>query len=81
MTSFAAQVAEVSVDPETGQVKLLRFTTAHDVGQIVNPIGHLWIPAFAGMTPLWSCPRRRASSLLYGSRSLSWRICPHGGGA
>jgi CO/xanthine dehydrogenase Mo-binding subunit len=40
ITSFAAQVAEVSVDPETGQVKLLRFITAHDVGQIVNPIGH-----------------------------------------
>jgi len=40
ITSFAAQVAEVSVDPETGQIKLLRYTTAHDVGQIVNPIGH-----------------------------------------
>ena len=40
ITSFAAQIAEVSVDPETGQVKLLRYTTAHDVGQIVNPIGH-----------------------------------------
>ena len=40
ITSFAVQVAEVSVDPETGEVQLLRFTTAHDVGQIVNPIGH-----------------------------------------
>jgi xanthine dehydrogenase molybdenum-binding subunit len=40
ITSFAVQVAEVAVDPETGEVKLLRFTTAHDVGQIVNPIGH-----------------------------------------
>jgi CO/xanthine dehydrogenase Mo-binding subunit len=40
ITSFAAQIAEVSVDPETGQVTLLRYTTAHDVGQIVNPIGH-----------------------------------------
>jgi CO/xanthine dehydrogenase Mo-binding subunit len=40
ITSFAAQVAEVAVDPETGQVQLRRFTTAHDVGQIVNPIGH-----------------------------------------
>jgi CO/xanthine dehydrogenase Mo-binding subunit len=40
ITSFAAQVAEVAVDPETGEVTLLRFTTAHDVGQIVNPIGH-----------------------------------------
>ena len=38
--SFTAQVAEVSVDPETGKVKLLRFTTAHDTGVIMNPIGH-----------------------------------------
>jgi CO/xanthine dehydrogenase Mo-binding subunit len=40
ITSFAVQVAEVAVDPETGAVTLLRFTTAHDVGQIINPIGH-----------------------------------------
>jgi CO/xanthine dehydrogenase Mo-binding subunit len=40
ITSFAVQVAEVSVDPETGEVKLLNFTTAHDVGQIINPISH-----------------------------------------
>ena len=40
ITSFAVQVAEVSVDPETGEVKLLRFTTAHDVAQIIHPIGH-----------------------------------------
>ena len=40
ITAFAAQVAEVSVDPETGEVKLLMFTTAHDNGVIVNPIGH-----------------------------------------
>jgi CO/xanthine dehydrogenase Mo-binding subunit len=40
MTSFGAQVAEVRVDPETGQVTLLKFTTAHDVGTIINPITH-----------------------------------------
>ena len=40
MTSFGAQVAEVEVDPETGQVKLVRFTTAHDVGTIINPVSH-----------------------------------------
>ena len=40
VTGFAAQVAEVSVDPETGQVHVLRFTTAHDVGRILNPVGH-----------------------------------------
>ena len=40
VTGFTAQIAEVSVDPETGEVKLLRFTTAHDVGTVLNPIGH-----------------------------------------
>ena len=27
-------------DPETGQVQLHRFVTAHDVGTIINPLGH-----------------------------------------
>jgi len=40
VTSFCVQVADVEVDAETGEVKLLRLTTAHDVGRIVNPIGH-----------------------------------------
>lgn len=40
VTGFAAQIAEVEVDPETGRVKILRFTTAHDIGTIINPIGH-----------------------------------------
>jgi CO/xanthine dehydrogenase Mo-binding subunit len=40
VTSFTAQVAEVSVDPETGEVHLLRFTTAHDVGKVLNPLDH-----------------------------------------
>ena len=40
VTSFTAQVAEVSVDPETGEVKLLRFTSAHDVGKILDPVSH-----------------------------------------
>ena len=40
VTAFAAQVAEVSVDPETGEVTLRRLTTAHDTGVIMNPVGH-----------------------------------------
>ena len=40
VTAFTAQVAEVSVDPETGRVSLLRLTTAHDTGRILNPQGH-----------------------------------------
>jgi len=40
VTAFAAQVAEVAVDPETGEVTLRRLTTAHDTGVVMNPVGH-----------------------------------------
>ncbi len=40
VTCFTCQVAEVSVDPETGQVKLERVVSAHDVGTIMHPILH-----------------------------------------
>ena len=36
VTGFAAQVAEVEVDPSTGGVKVLNFTTAHDTGTVLN---------------------------------------------
>ncbi len=36
--SFGACVAEVEVDPETGKVKVLKFTDAHDLGTAVNPM-------------------------------------------
>jgi CO/xanthine dehydrogenase Mo-binding subunit len=34
----AATIAEVAVDPETGQVTLSRLTTAQDVGKAINPL-------------------------------------------
>lgn len=37
---FCAQVAEVEVDPETGAVHVRRIVSAHDVGTILNPLGH-----------------------------------------
>lgn len=40
VTAFAAQVAEVRVDPDTGAVTLRKLTTAHDTGMIMNPVGH-----------------------------------------
>jgi len=36
---FGTHVAEVEVDPETGQVKVERITAAHDVGRAINPLG------------------------------------------
>jgi carbon-monoxide dehydrogenase large subunit len=35
-----AQMAEVEVDEETGQITLLRIVTAQDVGAIINETGH-----------------------------------------
>jgi xanthine dehydrogenase molybdenum-binding subunit len=35
--TFVAQFAEVEVDVETGQVRLLRLVTAQDVGRAINP--------------------------------------------
>jgi CO/xanthine dehydrogenase Mo-binding subunit len=34
--AFGTQVAEVEVDAETGTVKVLRITAAHDLGRVVN---------------------------------------------
>jgi len=34
---FACQIAEVEVDTETGQVHLLDYVAAHDVGRAINP--------------------------------------------
>jgi CO/xanthine dehydrogenase Mo-binding subunit len=39
ITGFVAQVAEVEIDPDTGNLTLRRFTTAHDAGTVVNPVG------------------------------------------
>jgi carbon-monoxide dehydrogenase large subunit len=35
-TSFAAHIAEVHVDPETGQVTVTRYTAGQDTGQVLN---------------------------------------------
>jgi CO/xanthine dehydrogenase Mo-binding subunit len=35
--SFATDVTEVEVNPETGQVKVLKITAARDLGKAINP--------------------------------------------
>jgi CO/xanthine dehydrogenase Mo-binding subunit len=37
--TFGAQVAEVAVDVDTGEVRVERIAAIHDVGRIVNPLG------------------------------------------
>jgi xanthine dehydrogenase YagR molybdenum-binding subunit len=37
IAAFAAQFAEVEVDMETGHVRVLQITSAHDSGRIINP--------------------------------------------
>ena len=51
--SFGAQVAEVTVDPETGEVRLHRMTVAHDLGRAINPLaveGQIDGQVFSGMS-------------------------------
>ena len=36
--TFICQVAEVEVDPETGEVSVLRISAAHDSGPLINPM-------------------------------------------
>ena len=37
VNSFGAHFAEVEVDTDTGQVRVLRYVAAHDSGRILNP--------------------------------------------
>jgi xanthine dehydrogenase molybdenum-binding subunit len=35
---FGAQAAEVDVDPDTGEVTILRLVAVHDAGRVINPL-------------------------------------------
>ncbi len=37
--SFGVQAVEAEVDPDTGKISLLNCVTAHDCGQVINPLG------------------------------------------
>jgi 4-hydroxybenzoyl-CoA reductase alpha subunit len=37
--SFGVQAVEAEVDPETGKITLKHCVTAHDCGQVINPLG------------------------------------------
>lgn len=37
--SFGVQAVEADVDPDTGKISLINCVTAHDCGQVINPLG------------------------------------------
>jgi CO/xanthine dehydrogenase Mo-binding subunit len=37
--AFAAELARIEIDPDTGEVTLLGFVVAQDVGKAINPLG------------------------------------------
>jgi len=38
--SVSAQIVEVHVDPETGQITVKKMTSAHTTGKVINPLMH-----------------------------------------
>jgi carbon-monoxide dehydrogenase large subunit len=36
--SYAAHIAVVEIDPQTGRIEIPRYTVAHDCGKVVNPL-------------------------------------------
>jgi CO/xanthine dehydrogenase Mo-binding subunit len=40
ITSFAAQIAEVEVDPQSGRVKVKKLITVHDSGTVLNHLSY-----------------------------------------
>ena len=39
MHTFGCQIAQVAVDPGTGEVRVERIVAVHDIGRVVNPLG------------------------------------------
>ena len=37
-TAFGTQIAEVEVDPETGESRVLKITAVHETGRVLNPV-------------------------------------------
>ena len=59
--SYSAQVAEVSVDEETGEVTVHKVWAAHDCGRALNPvsvegqiIGSVWMGMGQALRKRWS---------------------------
>lgn len=75
--SFGACVAEVQVDPETGQVDVLRVWGAHDCGKALNPLaveGQLEGSWHMGIGQAMSEQMRYYKGLLLDNNFLDYKI-------
>ncbi|MBI4523111.1 MAG: xanthine dehydrogenase family protein molybdopterin-binding subunit [Deltaproteobacteria bacterium] len=38
--SFGAQIAEIEIEPDTGQMRIVKIVSVQDVGTVINPLTH-----------------------------------------
>ena len=60
--TFGCQIAQVAVDPGTGEVRVERVVAVHDVGRIVNPLGARRARSRAACSRASATPSPRSSS-------------------
>ncbi|MDX9787793.1 MAG: xanthine dehydrogenase family protein molybdopterin-binding subunit [Desulfobacterales bacterium] len=75
--SFGAQIAEVEVDPETGTVRLIKMTVAHDVGRALNPLaveGQIDGQVFSGMGQTLHEQRIQEKGLVLNPSFLEYKL-------
>ena len=84
VNTFGCQIAQVAVDPDTGEIEVERIVAVHDIGRVLNPLtalepGRGRHPAGRSASRSWrsaSSTRRRAPSSTAGSRTTSCRRSP-----
>jgi carbon-monoxide dehydrogenase large subunit len=76
---YGSAVCEVEVDPETGGVEIVRYTTVDDVGRAVNPLilhgqTHGGIAAGAGQALLERCHYEAGTGQLLSSTFMDYAL-------
>ena len=75
--SYAAQVVEVSVDPDTAEVKVEKVWVAHDCGKALNPLsveGQVQGSVWMGMGQAMCEEQRDHEGLLITGNMLDYRV-------
>jgi 4-hydroxybenzoyl-CoA reductase subunit alpha len=75
--SYAAQVVEVSVDPDTAEVRVEKVWVAHDCGRALNPLaveGQVQGSVWMGMGQAMCEEQRDHEGLLITGNMLDYRV-------